>query len=76
MAAILLSGYTSPVDNMPRRMQTLTWINPLRHFIVIVIVKGIYLKNMDAAAVLLNVLPLTIIAILTLTIGSVLCPSA
>ncbi len=42
MPAILLSGYVSPVSNMPDWLQTITWANPIRHFIVIT--KGIYLK--------------------------------
>ena len=69
MPAILLSGYTSPIDNMPPWLQTLTWVNPLRHFIVIV--KGIYLKDMNAAAVLSNIWPLIVIATLTLTIANI-----
>jgi ABC-2 type transport system permease protein len=54
---------------MPQWLQTVTWINPLRHFIVIV--KGVYLKDMDAAAVASNVWPLIVIAAVTLTIASV-----
>jgi ABC-2 type transport system permease protein len=42
MPAILLSGYVSPIENMPSRLQTITWANPIRHFIAIT--KGIYLK--------------------------------
>ncbi len=43
MPAILLSGYVTPVSNMPQLLQTLTWANPIRHFILIA--KGIYLKD-------------------------------
>lgn len=42
MPAILLSGFVSPVGNMPDWLQTLTWANPIRRFILIT--KGIYLK--------------------------------
>jgi ABC-2 type transport system permease protein len=41
--AILLSGFIFPVANMPRVIQWLTWLNPLRHFLVIV--RGIFLKG-------------------------------
>jgi ABC-2 type transport system permease protein len=64
MPAILLSGYTSPVDNMPRWLQYLDWINPVRHFIVIV--KGLFLKDIGTIAVLHSLYPLLIIAIVTL----------
>jgi ABC-2 type transport system permease protein len=64
MPAILLSGYASPVDNMPPWLQYLDWANPMRHFIVIV--KGIILKNIGPGAVLHSLYPLLIIAIGTL----------
>jgi ABC-2 type transport system permease protein len=43
MPAILLSGYVSPVENMPQWLQDVTWINPIRHFTDIT--KQIYLKD-------------------------------
>ncbi|MDF7667474.1 ABC transporter permease [Orbaceae bacterium ESL0727] len=43
--AVLLSGYISPVENMPRVLQYLTEINPVRHFTEIT--KQIYLKGAD-----------------------------
>ena len=69
MPATLLSGYTAPIDNMPQWLQTLTWINPLRHFIVIV--KGVFLKDMGLTAVLANVWPLAVIATVTLTLADI-----
>ena len=69
MPATLLSGYTAPIDNMPLWLQKLTWINPLRHFIVIV--KGVFLKDMGFAAVAANVWPLIVIAAATLTIANI-----
>lgn len=61
--AILLSGFVSPVDNMPGWLQDLNWINPLRHFIPIV--KGIFLKNSSWTVVLHGLWPLLVIAALT-----------
>lgn len=65
MPAILLSGYTSPIDNMPRWLQQLDWLNPIRHFIVIV--KGLFLKDMGFVAVLHSLYPLLVIAMVTLS---------
>lgn len=59
MPAILLSGYVAPIENMPAWLQPVTWLDPLRHFIVIA--KGIYLKDLDAAGVLRNLWPLLLI---------------
>jgi ABC-2 type transport system permease protein len=41
--AILLSGLMFPIENMPRSVQYLTYINPLRYFLVIM--RGIILKG-------------------------------
>jgi ABC-2 type transport system permease protein len=41
--AILLSGFFVPVANMPDSIQWLTWLNPLRYFLVIL--REIYLKG-------------------------------
>ncbi len=30
--AIILSGFATPIENMPNTVQTLTYINPLRYF--------------------------------------------
>ncbi|MBU8967179.1 ABC transporter permease, partial [Streptococcus pneumoniae] len=46
---ILLSGYASPIDNMPDWLQTITYLDPARYFLVIV--QGLFLKAMPAAAV-------------------------
>jgi ABC-2 type transport system permease protein len=43
MPGILLSGFVTPIDNMPKSLQVLTWVNPVRHYIAIA--KGIYLKG-------------------------------
>jgi ABC-2 type transport system permease protein len=70
MPSVLLSGFSSPVDNMPPWLQWLTWFNPLRHFIVIV--KGIFLKNVGWEFVLVHLWPLGVIGGVTLGAASVL----
>ena len=67
MPAILLSGFISPIDNMPVFLQYLTLLNPIRFFLVIA--KGIIFKNMELGYVLLNLIPLSLIAVLTLSIA-------
>jgi len=62
--AVLLSGFATPVENMPEWLQTATLINPLRHFLVIV--KGLFLKDMPLETVAASVLPLALIALVTL----------
>ncbi|AFI91014.1 ABC transporter permease [Pectobacterium parmentieri] len=65
MPAILLSGYVSPVENMPIWLQHITWINPICHFTDIT--KQIYLKDADFSIIWGSLWPLLII---TLTTGS------
>ncbi|HOX58217.1 MAG TPA: ABC transporter permease [Candidatus Paceibacterota bacterium] len=64
MPAILLSGYATPVDNMPAWLQCLDWVNPMRHFIVIA--KGLFLKDFSHVALFHSLYPLLVIAIGTL----------
>ena len=63
MPAILLSGFPSPVENMPVWLQALDWFNPLRHFIVIV--KGVFIKGIGPAILWQSLWPLLVIALLT-----------
>ena len=42
--AVLISGYATPVENMPQWLQYLALLDPLRHFLVLI--KGIFLKAM------------------------------
>lgn len=43
MPAILLSGFIYPIANMPTVIQVITYLNPLRYFLVII--RGVYLKG-------------------------------
>ena len=42
---VFLSGFIFPIENMPRPIQWLTTVIPLRYFLVIV--RGIFLKGLD-----------------------------
>lgn len=63
--AILLSGYATPIENMPDWLQPVTLFNPLRYFMVIL--KGCFLKALPQSVVFDNVWPLILIALFTLT---------
>jgi ABC-2 type transport system permease protein len=43
MPAILLSGFIYPIANMPLPVQWLTFLNPLRYFLVVL--RGVFLKG-------------------------------
>lgn len=63
MPSILLSGYVSPVENMPVWLQRLTWINPVRHFTDIT--KQVYLKDASMEIIWHSLWPLLFIAAVT-----------
>jgi ABC-2 type transport system permease protein len=63
--SILLSGFASPVENMPRWLQIIAEADPLKHYLIIA--EGLFLKAMPAAAVFSHTWPLVIIAAVTLT---------
>lgn len=68
--AVVLSGFATPVENMPDWLQAVTLANPLRWFLVIV--RGIFLKGMPAADVAAHAWPMAVIALVTLTAAAVL----
>lgn len=64
-ASIMLSGFATPVENMPDWMQSVTVVNPVRWYLVIV--KGVFMKGMGADEVLQNCIPLAILSVITLS---------
>lgn len=68
--AIILSGFATPVENMPAWLQAVTQGNPLRHFLVVL--NGVFLKDMPAELVWRGVWPMIVIAAVTLTAATAL----
>jgi ABC-2 type transport system permease protein len=61
---MILSGFATPVQNMPDWLQTLTLINPVRHFLVVL--WGVFLKDLPAGLVWQSVWPMAVVAAITL----------
>lgn len=59
----LLSGFATPIENMPTWLQPVTYLIPMRYMLVNT--KGIFLKAMPFDIVLSNIWPMIIIAIFT-----------
>jgi len=55
---MLLSGYATPIENMPHWLQPFSNLVPITHFFIIV--KGIFLKNMPAGEVFMNTWPMAL----------------
>lgn len=61
----ILSGLFTPIRNMPRILQILTYGNPLRF--VLDALRRIYFQGLSLAAVGYDILPMTLIALCTLS---------
>jgi ABC-2 type transport system permease protein len=66
--AMLLSGFAFPIANMPEAIQWLTYLNPLRYFLVII--RGIFLKGNGAAVLWPELLALFVLGSAVLTASS------
>lgn len=68
LPAILLSGFMFPIENMPRVIQYLTYLNPLRYFLVVI--RGIFLKGVGVAELWEQLLAMGIFGVAILVIAS------
>ncbi|MFN8392148.1 MAG: ABC transporter permease [Bdellovibrionota bacterium] len=64
MPAVVLSGFTTPVENMPLWLQKLTYGDPLRF--VIIALRKIFLQGAGLVDVLPQILPMCVIACITM----------
>lgn len=67
--AVLMSGFATPVENMPTLLQWLAQTIPLTHFLIIV--QGSFLKALPLGDILASLWPLAIIALVSLTMATV-----
>jgi ABC-2 type transport system permease protein len=68
LPAVLLSGFIFPIANMPAAIQWLTFLNPLRYFLVIV--RGIFLKGSGFAILWPQFAALLALGVVTLLFAS------
>ncbi len=66
--AMLLSGFVFPIANMPEAIQYLTYLNPLRYFLVII--RGIFLKGSGAEVLWPHMLALFLLGSGVLTVSA------
>jgi ABC-2 type transport system permease protein len=66
--AMLLSGFAFPIANMPLVVQWLTYLNPLRYFLVII--RGIFLKGTGVEILWPDMLALGVMGLATLWVVS------
>jgi len=67
MPAVLLSGFLFPIANMPRAARWLTYLNPLRYYLVIL--RGIFLKGTGAGVLWPQMASLLLLGAATLAVA-------
>ena len=65
--AVILSGFATPIANMPHLVQLITYANPLRYFLVIL--RGVFLEGNGYETLAPNYWPMAVIALVALTLA-------
>lgn len=65
--ATLMSGFATPVENMPLALQWLAQVIPLKHYLLIL--QGSFLKALPPSEIFANAWPMAVIALVTLVIA-------
>lgn len=65
--AVILSGFATPIENMPAFVQTLTLIDPLRYFLVVL--RKVFLEGAGFALLVDQFWPMALIGVVTLVLA-------
>lgn len=65
--SVILSGFATPIANMPTWIQVLTLLNPMRYFLVIV--RGVFLEGANVSLLASQYWPMAVIGAVTLAIA-------
>jgi len=62
---VLISGFTTPIENMPGWLQFIAQASPMKYYLIIV--RDWFLKSLPPADVFANTWPMALIALVTLS---------
>ena len=65
--AVILSGFATPIANMPTAVQYITLVNPMRYFMVVL--RGVFLEGMSFDLLISQMWPMAAIGAVTLAIA-------
>lgn len=68
--AIILSGFATPIENMPRLVQYVTYVNPMRYLMVIL--RGTFLEGDGVAALFGQYWPLALLGAVSMAAATLL----
>jgi len=66
--SIILSGFATPIANMPQAVQLLTLIDPLRYFMVVL--RGVFVEGTPFALMLPQLWPMALIGVISLSFAA------
>jgi ABC-2 type transport system permease protein len=67
---VLISGFTTPIENMPQWLQVVAAASPLKYYLIIV--RGTFLKALPPIDIFANAWPMAVIAAVTLSAAIVI----
>ncbi len=68
--AVILSGFATPLENMPQPVQWLTYLNPMRYFLIIV--RAVFLQGASFDLLWSQYWPMALIGLTTLTMAALM----
>lgn len=66
--AVILSGFATPIENMPETVQVITYLDPMRYFLIIV--RSTFLTDSPFSMLMHQFWPMALIGLLTLTLAA------
>jgi len=63
--AVILSGFATPIANMPEAVQLITYLDPLRYFLIVL--RGVFLKGDSYGLLLPQYWPMALIGLVSLS---------
>ncbi len=63
--SVILSGFATPIANMPHAVQLITYVNPLRYFLIVL--RGVFLEGDSYALLFDQYWPMAVIGLTALT---------
>ena len=65
--SVILSGFATPIANMPLLVQYLTYLNPMRYFLIVV--RGVFLEGSSSYSLTPQYWPMLLIGVATLAMA-------
>lgn len=65
--SVILSGFATPIANMPPFVQKITYLNPMRYFLIVV--RGVFLEQSSVSALFPQYWPMAVIGVFALAMA-------